>query len=257
MDQENIDRLLFNRIADKYAAKDTVQSSQIARLYWVQHLLHLFLNYRTNLGNVLEIGCGIGAPAKYLDGYYEKYIGIDQSEILVEKARQYNYNNLKAQFRCINVKEIDRQQDIGQTIDTILSIGALHHMTDLDEVFITLKKIIKSGDYLIISEPYRSNVFLQALRYFRILVDKNYSRKQKFFSENDLKELLTKHNLKIKKITYQGFFSPPFAQVIIKPQFVAVPLSRLAVWTDKILDKHAARFLKKISWNINIIAQFN
>ncbi|HOY55873.1 MAG TPA: class I SAM-dependent methyltransferase [bacterium] len=257
MDQENTDRLLFNRIADKYAIKDITQSSQIARRYWVQYLLHLCLNYKVTLGNVLEIGCGIGAPAKYLDGYYEKYVGIDQSEILIEKAREYNRGNLKAEFKCINVKEIAQQQNIYQTIDTVLSIGALHHMTALDEVFVTLKKITKSGDYLIISEPYRSNFLLQGLRFLRTLVDKNYSRDQKFFSENELRELLTKYNLKIKKITYQGFFSPPFAQVIIKPQFIAVPMSRLAVGMDKFLDKYVAKFLKKISWNINIIAQFN
>ena len=252
MTREQADRDLFDRIARRYARKDVVASSSLARKSQLLTAIKPLLDESPNLGTVVDVGCGVGAPARYLTGHYERYIGVDQSEEMIEAAVAFNLNNPKAEFIARNIKSSDLQD----VADVVLSDGALHHITELDEAMDALVRIAKPGAFLVVREPQNGNPLLQAMRWMRGIVDPSYSREQVFFSEGDLRELCSNHGVTDISVEFQGFLSTPFAQVVIHPQFLSVPLSRAAISADRWLDAYLPGPLKKLSFNIVVVGRF-
>lgn len=262
MEREQRDRDLFNRIAAKYAKKDSTPSSSLPRrnqlmlaFEKVFRLCSLRASVATDsqVGTIVDIGCGVGAPANYLSGHYTRYIGLDHSEEMVKAARQYNQGNAQAEFIAANVKSLTLPDNVA---DVILSIGALHHMTELDEVMKSLNRIAKPNAFLVVIEPQNNNPLLQAMRWARSQVDSSYSEEQIFFSEASLKELFSRHGITDITLTYEGFFSTPFAQVILPPQALMAPLSRLAISIDNWFHAYAPVTLKKMSFNLLLTGRF-
>lgn len=257
IDKEKKDQQLFDDIAKNYFQKDVVQSCVYARQYKVFKAVSPILSHYKNIEVMLDIACGVGSPAEYFKNYYKHYIGIDYSDKLIEAAKKYNYNNKKVQFISCNIKDVIKNGFLQKnTADIILAIGALHHMTDLNVVMGVLRDLAKVDSYFVAIEPNNANPIIQIMRWFRSKIDPSYSSDQKFFSKNELRDLLKANKFKYIELEFQGFFSPPFAEIKIYPQIISVPLSRAAVWLDKKLDKYLPEYLKFLSWNIIIRAQF-
>lgn len=253
MSRERKDQILFDEIAEKYMRKDIAPSSTLPRKAQLVTAIQSFLEKKNTLGTVVDIGCGIGAPAKYLTGLYDRYIGIDQSAEMISVARYFNRKEKQAEFIADNIKGPQVPKKIA---DIILSIGALHHMTELERVMETLVEIAKPNTDLLIIEPQNANPLIQGMRWLRGKIDKGYSEEQIFFSEAELVELLTNAGIMDLKISYQGYLSTPFAQVIIPPQFLTYRLSQTAILIDRWLQAHLKGELRKLSFNIIITGKF-
>lgn len=254
MTREHEDRLLFDRIAAKYAHKDVAVSSALARKDQLLTAMRQAADGSARWGTIVDVGCGVGAPAHYLQGHYQEYIGIDQSAEMIEAAKIFNRDMPQARFLADNVKETHVPP---HSADVILSIGALHHMTELDKVMESLVSIAKPGAKFVVIEPQNGNPLIQFMRGVRGLVDKAYSREQIFFSEAELVDLFTRHGITQLKITYQGYFSTPFAQVIASSNVLLVALSRLSVRMDNWLHIHLRGPLQKLSFDIIITGVFS
>jgi SAM-dependent methyltransferase len=253
MARELADQALFDTIAEHYARKDSIASSSLARRSQLLSAIRPVLDAQPSLGTVVEIGCGVGAPARYLMGRYERYIGIDQSEEMIEAARLFNQGNTKANFLVRNARAPDLEPHVA---DTILSSGALHHMTELDEVMESLVRIARPGAYLVVIEPQNGNPILQLMRWVRGKMDPSYSCDQIYFSEQDLTDLFRGHGISDLSIDFQGFLSTPFAQVVLFPQVLSTPLSRAASRIDPWLADSLPGPLKRLSFNIVIIGRY-
>jgi SAM-dependent methyltransferase len=246
-DLEQKDRALFDNIARKYAKKDYAKSSSIVRRYQLFAALKPILETTPKLGTIVEFACGIGAPAKYLDGHYDKYIGIDYSEQQISAAKIFNQGNPKATFIASNIKSVGLPET---KADLVFAIGALHHMTEHEKVFESLRRLAKPQAYFMAIEPHRGNALVQFMRWARTKLDKGYSDEQQFYLENDLRQLLADGGLEYIEIEYEGYLSTPFAQVVIPPQFIMAPLSFVILAIDRLLDKYLPPFMKRLSWNI-------
>jgi SAM-dependent methyltransferase len=253
MSREQEDKTLFDRIAKKYARKDANDSSALARKSKLISALKPVLDRTRNLGTVVDIGCGAGGPAKYLAGFYEHYIGIDQSEELIKAARDLHRDNPRADFIAANIKAEGLPR---QVADVVLSDGALHHMSELDKVMGSLSRIAKPGAFFIAIEPQNTNPVIMGMRWLRGRLDPAYSLEQVFFSPKDLQNLFANAGLSVPVIDYQGFFSTPFAEVVLVPQALFVPFSRLASAVDRWLQVHLPPAVKKISFNIVATGRF-
>jgi ubiquinone/menaquinone biosynthesis C-methylase UbiE len=252
MKQEEKDRILFDSIAGKYIKKDKFSSSIIPRKTLLLNAISPWLKQPKSLGILLDIGCGVGAAAEYLKGYYRKYIGIDQSSQMVDAARIFNRGNPDAQFIAGNIKTFECPD---RSFDMVLSIGALHHMTDLDSVIKTLCRLSKSGGIILVIEPHSANPAIQLLRSVRGRLDRTYSRDQIFFSENELITLFEKNNISKISCEYMGYFSTPFAEIVFHPQFLFTPLSKMASTIDSWLYRHLPRSLGKLGFKIVLSGQ--
>jgi SAM-dependent methyltransferase len=250
---EHDDRVLFDSIADEYAKKDYAKSSSMVRRYQLFFALRPIIERVFKFETIVEIACGVGASAHYLDGLYEKYIGIDYSEKQIAAARKFNENNPRATFIAANIKS-SVLPDV--KADLILAVGALHHMTEHEKVFAALGRLAKPGGYFVAIEPHRGNALIQLLRGARIKLDEGYSKRQQYYLAADLRGILKKAGLEEIEIENEGYFSAPFAQVVIQPQFISTPISAILLTLDRFLDKNMPSFLKKLSWNIMARGKF-
>lgn len=253
-DREQRDQQLFDQIAASYARKDDTASSIVARQYRVECAVQPILAARPDLGVVVDLGCGVGAPAKYLHGRYQQYIGIDQSAELIAAAEQFTQGLPQVQFKVANAKSTGLPDN---SADVILSIGALHHMTELDEVIQELVRIAKPGAYLAVIEPQNGNPLIQGMRWLRARLDGSYSEEQIYFAASDLEALFRQQGLTDLQVSYYGYASTPFAQVVLNPQAITVPLSRLAVRCDRWSTTHLPGQLRRLSFDIAINGRFS
>lgn len=242
------DQALFDHIASNYFKKDLLPTSSIAR----SHRLYQTVK-RAGLqphSKILEVGCGGGFSAKYLKGHYLDYLGIDYSNKMIEYARSH-FNIPNASFRPLNIKDLEPSYN---DFDIIIMLGVLHHMDNIKDVLLKLRSHLKTGGVVAINEPQSANPFISLLRRLRKKVDSSYSSDQKELSAKDLLNAFADAGYVNVSIYPQGFFSPPFAEVPLKPQFLIKPLSLLACKMDYFLEMLFPRYLSKLSWNLILTA---
>jgi SAM-dependent methyltransferase len=253
MSREERDQALYDAFAQKQARKDVLPASRLARQAELEAAVALALPPAASLGTVLEIGCGIAAPARYLNGRYDRYIGVDQSAEMIQAAHSFHGYNPRLDLLAQNIKQVDLPD---HRADVVLSIGAMHHMSDLDEVMDTLRRLAKPGALMITREPQNGNPLIQLARWLRGHIDASYSQEQIFFSQDELLDLFRRHGFHIKVVAFHGYFGPPFAQLALPLQPLMVRLSRLAVIIDRWLHRYLPRAWQRLSFNIIIVAQF-
>ncbi len=253
MSRERRDQQLFDEIAQSYARKDIAASAAIARKYRVMCAVETILAEREDLGVLVDVGCGVGAPARYLYGRYQKYIGIDQSAELVAAGKTFTRDLPNVEFVTGNAKETGLPNN---TADVVLIVGALHHMTELDKVVGEMQRIARSGAYFTVIEPQNGNPLIQGMRRLRARLDGSYSEEQIYFAEAELTALFARSGLRDLQVRYYGYASTPFAQVILPPQFLTAPLSRLSVQADRFLTRHLPRSWRKFSFDVAVTGRF-
>ncbi len=247
------DKALFGRIAEKYARKDLARSSALVRQRQLDLALRPILASGAVLGTIVEIGCGVGAPARHLAGAYRSYVGVDQSEEMTVAAHRFNAGNSAARFVVGDAATIDLAS---VRADLVLAVGALHHMADVGAVLRNLRRFVARGAWFVAVEPQSANPMIQALRRTRGRVDPSYSREQHFFARGELEELLRCHDLSEIETVCEGYFSTPFAQVVLPVQSVAAPLASAAVRLDELLARRLPGMLRRSSWNVIIRAHW-
>jgi len=250
---EKQDQELFNKIADEYAKKDLIESTSIARKAITIRAIEKILAKKKNLGTVLDVGCGAGTQAFHLEGLYTKYIGVDYADKLIEIGKRLTKNLKNIELLDCNIKDLKIE---GKSVDTILIVGGLHHMTDMKEIFDVFKRVAKEDCDLVAIEPQRENIFIQSLRKIRMKINKGYSSKQHFYTKIEMYEILEKLNVKEPCVEYSSYLTQPFAQVVLKPQFIFVPLVKLVIKLESLVEKIIPKRFKKLSWCINVYCKF-
>lgn len=79
----------------------------------------------------LEIGCGIGRIAKWMSADFGKYIGVDVSPEMVQKASSYGFAN--AEFRAVS--GVDLACIASESVDFVLSFAVFQHVPDKNAIF--------------------------------------------------------------------------------------------------------------------------
>lgn len=95
-------------------------------------------------GIYLDIGCGTG---NYTNEFQKKgfdFIGIDPSELMLEKAKRKNY---QIDWRIGSAEKTDLPHN---AVDGIIGSLTIHHWTDLHAGFSELYRVIKPGGKIVI-----------------------------------------------------------------------------------------------------------
>ncbi len=241
--REHQDQELFDRIAQKYLRKDLKPASRLARrLRLLQTVADLPLTPTTRL---LEIGCGAGYSAEYLDGYYGAYSGLDYSAELITLAERRNGGEAR-EFQTINLFDYNP----AQKFDVIIMIGVLHHMTDPAAAVRRIYALLEPGGWFAANEPASSNPVVGKLRRMRKTLDADYSDDQIEMSAEQGLELLRAGGFEEIAVMPQGIISTPFAEVVLAPQFLSLPLAKVACRLDTLLEKAPSAWRRVLSWNI-------
>ena len=242
------DQALFERIAHKYCRKDLLPASRSARKCRLEQTLRVIapnpdLSY-------LEVGCGAGFAAEYLEGQFSRFCGVDYSENLIAFAKR-QHSTLKADFIASNIKDYKPEH----LFDVVFAIGLLHHLDDVQEGLAQMLKLLKPNGWLIANEPQPANPAISLARQIRKHVDHNYSADQKELSHDELYEAFDGLGLRSIQLIPQGLFSTPFAEVMFSPQWLVSPMATLACQADKFLERTTGKALSGLTWNIIIAGQ--
>ncbi len=239
------DKALFNEIAASYSAKDLGSASIPARKMRLVQSLATCRDASGSAPDILEVGCGTGYSAQYLEGQYGSYTGVDYSEMLIEHARAVHQQDNVAFAACDFFA-----YEPGRQFDIIVMIGVLHHMQDVGKALIKCRDLLKPGGYLVANEPHPGNPLIQGLRKIRTAVDSTYSEEQVFLSPEFLQQEYARAGFSDIRTVPQGYFSTPFAEVILKPQFLFSLLCKMACVMDRCIEPANNRLLQKLSWNV-------
>ncbi len=237
------DRALFDRIASEYARKDLHGPSRTARQARLQRTVELA--GLTSEASILEVGCGAGFAAHYLDGRFATYTGIDYSDELIAFASHLE-TAPNIVFKTADLYEWQP----GESYDLIFAIGVLHHMPDIPRALSIMRSMLKPGGYLVVNEPQPANVVFHWLRKLRAKVDPSYSSDQEELAESELVSNFEHAGFEEVRTRAQGLLSTPFAEVTLRPSALTQPLSALACRVDAWLEDHVQFLLRTIAWNI-------
>ncbi|NJM61006.1 MAG: class I SAM-dependent methyltransferase [Oscillatoriales cyanobacterium RU_3_3] len=123
---------------NKYVAFDTF-ATEYDFAATLQNKNDFFLkNLSSSKGAALDMGCGSGILASELAKYYDRVVGIDISEKMLEIARhkrsESNIEYIQMDVSCL---EFDRQFDL------IVSASTFHHLNHLPTTLQSIKKLLK------------------------------------------------------------------------------------------------------------------
>lgn len=151
---DNIDKIINNnRIS--YVKEDALERLNFGRLEHAQQMCEFYkieavkqIVERENIKNVLEIGCGSGLIALYLQNC--NYTGIDLDDEQLIKAKNRNLNN--AQF----IKHDLVKDDIQINAEFVIALDILEHFEKIEDAKIVIKKIAKlqqTNQYFLVAMP--------------------------------------------------------------------------------------------------------
>lgn len=153
--QSTIHRNLMNTFKDEASAATYLATD---RSHWRQQAIikAQFVMGRTYAGTILEIGAGTGWASSLLSTlpqveriYCSDYDTVAVETLMPQVQKVLNANSAKIQRVFGSFNSIPMENEV----DTVISIGALHHSENL---FVTLSecfKALKPGGWLVASEP--------------------------------------------------------------------------------------------------------
>ncbi len=104
-------------------------------------------------GRVLDVATGdggfINTLMKALKNY-DSFVGIDYSEKEVESARK-RFERQPVKIMEMNAEALEFEHG---SFDTVCISFSLHHLSETDKVLAEMKRVLKSGGYFIVQEPF-------------------------------------------------------------------------------------------------------
>jgi SAM-dependent methyltransferase len=238
------DIALFDRIAADYGRKDLLPASRQARALRQRRTLRLVPDTATL--HVLEIGCGAGFGADYLAGRCASYTGIDYSAQLIALAQARHAHTPRVTFAVANAKDFRPERPF----DLAFLIGVLHHVDNMPAALAQARDLLAPGGWLVINEPQPGNPLVRLLRRLRKRADDHYSEDQRELAEAELRTLFTSAGFTDLRLRGQGFFSTPFAEVVMPCQPLARLASALACALDPWVEGLPQPLLRGLCWNL-------
>lgn len=149
----------YDRIAADYVANLDYPHTQEYMAYLDEVLLKTIGS--ANLGAVAELCCGHGEALGLKSLTFDRYIGVDVSEQMLEAgvAASGRSNTLFVQGDATKAPIADH------SIDTVLMLGGIHHVPDRVALFQEVRRILKPGGRFIFREPVSDLFVWKALRW--------------------------------------------------------------------------------------------
>ena len=164
----------------------------------------------------VDLGCGTGIMLDHLVGRYEKAVGLDASQEMLDgyplEAREH-VRLVRADMAALPFA--------GGSFDVVICRSALHHMDDEVGVLSEIARILSPTGSLVLGEPANDNVVTRLARWWvrrrpsfgkLHTIDRAYTRGQ-------LRELLARAGLSVKREVRFGFLAYPLCD---NPELVPV-----------------------------------
>lgn len=204
-----------NPFTDAAVAKQWVASVETERGNWRDKVLYpemrkWIAGIAKTEPAILDIGSGQGRGSAEIEGY-GKYIGVEPSEFLVDRARE-KYSRPDRSFLVGNAYALPIENE---SVDGVLSVNVLFHLADLEKAIEEMSRVLKVGGSFFINTASNDAVDVWKGLYTDLVVNETMMQGNLrlpesepalntfYFQPNQLViETLERHGLHGEKISY-------------------------------------------------------
>jgi len=156
--------------------------------------------------NILDIGCGGGLLSEPMSRMGANVTGIDASIKNIKIAKLHSEKNkLKINYLCSSPEKLK----ITKKFDVILNMEIVEHVEDIDFFLKSCSKLLKKNGLMFvatINKTLKSYVFaIVGAEYVLRWLPIGTHEWEKFVKPEDLKKILMKYNLSLKKLEGMNF----------------------------------------------------
>ena len=164
------------------------------------------IDHSLNNINILDIGCGGGLLCEPLSKLGAKVVGIDASEKNIKIAKTHaRQNNLKINYYCASPEDFNHKEKF----DVILNMEIVEQVEDISFFLKSCSKLLKKNGLMFvatINKTLKSYVFaIVGAEYVLRWLPIGTHEWEKFVKPEELKRILTKNNLSLKKFDGMNF----------------------------------------------------
>jgi len=180
---------------------------------------------------ILEIGCGTGEVSHWMARRSAAHVvGTDVCAPFIEEAKKkYQLPNLQYEVVDFN----DRNAFAGRQFDYIVGNGILHHLYhNLDEVFVSMRRLLKEDGKIIFLEPNFYNPYIYSIfSYPTLRALARLEPGEMAFSKSFIIGKLTQAGFKNIRVDYKDFLLPGIPNFLVKPSIaVGAVLEKLPLF---------------------------
>ncbi len=156
--------------------------------------------------NILDVGCGGGLLSEPMSRMGANVTGIDASSKNIEIAKLHSKKNkLKINYLCTSPEKLN----IKKKFDVILNMEIVEHVEDINFFLKSCSKLLKKNGIMFIAtinKTLKSYVFaIIGAEYILRWLPIGTHEWEKFVKPEDLKKILLKNNLYLKKLDGMNF----------------------------------------------------
>ena len=156
--------------------------------------------------NILDVGCGGGLLSEPMSRMGANVTGIDASSKNIEIAKLHSKKNkLKINYLCTSPEKLN----IKKKFDVILNMEIVEHVEDINFFLESCSKLLKKNGIMFIAtinKTLKSYVFaIIGAEYILRWLPIGTHEWEKFVKPEDLKKILLKNNLYLKKLDGMNF----------------------------------------------------
>ena len=204
-----------------------------------------FLKSNSNNSYILDYGCGIGSSLEKVVKFNpKKIVGIDISEVSIEKAKKVSTNNSKIELFVDNCEKTKFEDN---SFDIVYGTGILHHL-NFEICLEEIRRILKPGGRLLFIEPLGTNPLINL---YRKLTPGSRSVDEHPLINNDFD--LIKNKFYETKVKYYGFLTLIFFPFYTSPKNSTI--FKILKKFDQFLFK--VNIFRKLAWSVLIVAEKN
>jgi ubiquinone/menaquinone biosynthesis C-methylase UbiE len=176
---------------------------------------------------VLEYGCGIGSLAFGLTQQADEVIGIDISDVAIERVRrEADRRGLKNTSFVVDNAESMQLPD--RHVDVVFGSGIVHHL-DIPKAMAEVRRVLRPNGVAIFAEPLAHN---PALQWYRRRTPELRSVDEHPLKIADLRMMA--RGFSAARVTYFGLVAPVLGLFSADPKARSFT-TRAAWWLDRVL----------------------
>ncbi|MDD4953551.1 MAG: class I SAM-dependent methyltransferase [Candidatus Omnitrophica bacterium] len=249
--QKEKEALLHKELSGHYRIRYGQDYSLLYHSFWNNTLLKDIAPGGNS--SALDCGCGNGILLERLTANFKKVFGLDLSYDLIRQVDIKNEN-----FKGVIIADAEKMPLKEGSFDLIVCRGALHHLPSPAAALREIYSKLKTGGYLVLSEPCNDSLILRLPRKIYREKSGRFTQGHRAFGSRDIKGLLTGEGFMLKESRYFGMLAFPLCGLsdflpLLKRMAFRNALTRMLI----VIDEFFARipFLKRQCWHIIIKAQ--